>query len=199
MPKKAVPEHHTLFNDSSSIYESSGDEQSDGLYDDSPRVVDEDFHQCYICGFAFYSQIYSDDRYVNDISGVAIPLENYGPFHVPWKKADGLISGPRDDAERKKTIEPIIPIRGKNKSQILQDYDDDEDEYRVSTEWVGYPVHARCWELLTHHQLGIIAEKNLKNVMQAMIRRHDQKMWKRVFGLPDECGSLSSLHMHGVD
>ncbi|RDH20889.1 hypothetical protein M747DRAFT_304869 [Aspergillus niger ATCC 13496] len=217
MPKKAVPEHHTLFNDSSSIYESSGDEQSDGLYDDSPRVVDEDFHQCYICGFAFYSQIYSDDRYVNDvenmdmyirgsswwwmprrlilhsvktgkcqISGVAIPLENYGPFHVPWKKADGLISGPRDDAERKKTIEPIIPIRGKNKSQILQDYDDDEDEYRVSTEWVGYPVHARCWELLTHHQLGIIAEKNLKNVMQAMIRRHDQKMWKRVFGLPDE-------------
>lgn len=69
MPKKAVPEHHTLFNDSSSIYESSGDEQSDGLYDDSPRVVDEDFHQCYICGFAFYSQIYSDDRYVNDVSG----------------------------------------------------------------------------------------------------------------------------------
>ncbi|RDH39518.1 hypothetical protein BDQ94DRAFT_165225 [Aspergillus welwitschiae] len=116
MPKKAVPEHHTLSDDSSSIYGSSGDEQSDGLYDDSPHVVDEDLHQCYICGFAFYSRIYSNDRYTNDanevgmvidynsaesivlysvktgkcqISGVAIPLENYGPFHVPWKKADG--------------------------------------------------------------------------------------------------------------
>ncbi|EHA20543.1 hypothetical protein ASPNIDRAFT_44139 [Aspergillus niger ATCC 1015] len=191
MPKKAVPEHHTLSDDSSSIYGSSGDEQSDGLYDDSPYVVDEDLHQCYICGFAFYSRIYSNDRYTNDtgkcqISGVAIPLENRGPFHVPWKKADGLLDRPRDDTERKKTIRPIIPVRGKDQSQILEDYDDDEDEYRVSTEWVGYPVHARCWELLTHHQLGFVAEKNMEDVMQAMRKRHDQKMWKRVFGLPDE-------------
>ena len=120
------------------------------------------------------------------ISGVAIPLENRGPFHVPWKKADGLLDRPRDDTERKKTIRPIIPVRGKDQSQILEDYDNDEDEYRVSTEWVGYPVHARCWELLTHHQLGFVAEKNMEDVMQAMRKRHDQKMWKRVFGLPDE-------------
>lgn len=67
MPKKAVPEHQTLSDDSSSIYGSSGDEQSDGLYDGSPYKLDEDLHQCYICGFAFYSRIYSNDRYINDV------------------------------------------------------------------------------------------------------------------------------------
>ncbi|GLA41916.1 hypothetical protein AnigIFM63309_010236, partial [Aspergillus niger] len=181
MPKKVVPEHHTLSDDSSSIYGSSGDEQSDGLYDVSPHEVVEDFHQCYICGFAFYSRIYSNDRYTNDVGDYHHDRLRGGIY-----KAFKVENMDIDDTERKKTIRPIIPVRGKDQSQILEDYDDDEDEYRVSTEWIGYPVHARCWELLTHHQLGFIAEKDLEDVMQAMRKRHDQKMWKRVFALPDE-------------
>ncbi|EHA26560.1 hypothetical protein ASPNIDRAFT_36017 [Aspergillus niger ATCC 1015] len=39
-------------------------------------------------------------------------------------------------------------------------------------EWVAYFVHSRCWELLTHHDLGAIAERNLGIVLDALRDRH---------------------------
>ncbi|OJJ74828.1 hypothetical protein ASPBRDRAFT_463752 [Aspergillus brasiliensis CBS 101740] len=39
-------------------------------------------------------------------------------------------------------------------------------------EWVAYFVHSRCWELLTHHDLGVIAEKDLGLVLNALRDRH---------------------------
>jgi hypothetical protein len=34
--------------------------------------------------------------------------------------------------------------------------------------WVAYLVHSRCWELLTYHDLGVIAEKDLGIVLSAL-------------------------------
>ncbi|PLB50267.1 hypothetical protein P170DRAFT_435466 [Aspergillus steynii IBT 23096] len=41
----------------------------------------------------------------------------------------------------------------------------------LSTEWVGYIVHARCWELLSYHELGTVAEDDLDLFFAALRHR----------------------------
>lgn len=74
---------------------------------------------------------------------------------------------------------------------LMSGYEDD-----ISHDWMGYPVHARCWELLMHHKLGDIANKNLKVLMLALIQRHEENSWRRVCGMPDEWfgGRYASLY-----
>ncbi|CAK43567.1 uncharacterized protein An01g01970 [Aspergillus niger] len=45
-------------------------------------------------------------------------------------------------------------------------------------DWVGCTVHARCWELLSHHALGRVAETDLPAVIAALRYR------RRVVGSP---------------
>ncbi|TPR11925.1 ZIP zinc/iron transport family protein [Aspergillus niger] len=45
-------------------------------------------------------------------------------------------------------------------------------------DWVGCTVHARCWELLSHHALGRVAETDLPTVIAALRYR------RRVVGSP---------------
>ncbi|GLB18573.1 hypothetical protein AtubIFM61612_008470 [Aspergillus tubingensis] len=126
------------------------------------------------------------------ISGVTIPRMNYGTFFVPWKKTDGLIYEPRTSEQRRKVVMPMVKVVIDEEGHTLMSgYEDD-----ISQDWMGYPVHARCWELLMHHKLGDIANKNLKVLMLALIQRHEEKSWRRVCGMPDEWfgGRYASLY-----
>ncbi|GKZ20770.1 hypothetical protein AbraIFM66951_003072 [Aspergillus brasiliensis] len=122
---------------------------------------------------------------INDdcqISGVAIPRTNYDTFLVPWKKSDGLIYEPRTDEQRRKTVMPVPITKVDARVHTPISY----YEGTISHDWMGYPVHARCWELLMHHKLGDIANKNLKVVMEAIKQRHEKNSWRPVRGIPDE-------------
>ena len=53
----------------------------------------------------------------------------------------------------------------------------------TSAKWVGYIVHARCWELLSYHELGSIAESNLAQLLAALEHRrmmvsNQCKVWR---------------------
>ncbi|RDH16067.1 hypothetical protein M747DRAFT_309416 [Aspergillus niger ATCC 13496] len=52
-------------------------------------------------------------------------------------------------------------------------------------EWVAYFVHSRCWELLTHHDLGEIAERNLGIVLDALRDRH--KTLRDIYPVRTKC------------
>ncbi|OJJ71238.1 hypothetical protein ASPBRDRAFT_75834 [Aspergillus brasiliensis CBS 101740] len=184
-----MPELDTVSNDSSLLF-SSDDDHSDGHYNDSNLDGNYDFQRCGICGYAFYSNRFSSRRYIlhniiNDgcqISGVVIPRTNYGTFLVPWKKSDGLIYEPRTDEQRRKTVMPVPITKVDERVHTPISY----YEGTISHDWMGYPVHARCWELLMHHKLGDIANKNLKVVMEAIKQRHEKNSWRPVRGIPDE-------------
>lgn len=117
---------------------------------------------------------------------------NYGTFFVPWKMTDGLIYEPRTSEQRRKVVMPMVKVMIDEQGHTLMSgYEDD-----ISQDWMGYPVHARCWELLMHHKLGDIANKNLKVLMLALIQRHEENSWRRVCGMPDEWfgGRYASLY-----
>ncbi|KAB8209733.1 hypothetical protein BDV34DRAFT_6958 [Aspergillus parasiticus] len=87
------------------------------------------------------------------ISGVAVCTI----LSAPLNEGHGLVSRPW----RQRQIERVVEPR-------FHDY---YGEPRRCWKWVGYRVHARCWELLSYHELGATAEKNLAIVLAALRQR----------------------------
>ncbi|OJI86833.1 hypothetical protein ASPTUDRAFT_495334 [Aspergillus tubingensis CBS 134.48] len=81
---------------------------------------------------------------------------------VPMNETDGYIcgtwSGWLSPKERQAFVRPDILCP--------------TQEPEPDVEWVAYFVHSRCWELLTHHDLGTVAEKDLGIVLDALRDRH---------------------------
>ena len=101
-----------------------------------------------------------------------MPRSNVGFFHVPLQKDNGLIYEPRTKKDKQKTVYPEVQNPFKDP--------------RASHEWVGYSVHARCWELLTYHELGVIAERDMTALMAAVRQRCRNSMTRLNNPLPHE-------------
>ena len=116
--------------------------------------------------------LYNQKDKICHISGVSVPRSNVGFFHVPLQKDNGLIYEPRTKKDKQKTVYPEVQNPFKDP--------------RASHEWVGYSVHARCWELLTYHELGVIAERDMTALMAAVRQRCRNSMTRLNNPLPHE-------------
>ncbi|KAE8418244.1 hypothetical protein BDV36DRAFT_295279 [Aspergillus pseudocaelatus] len=76
---------------------------------------------------------------------------------APLNEEHGLVSRPWTQRQIERVVEP----RFHNYYR----------EPRPHWVWVGYRVHARCWELLSYHELGATAEKDLAIVLVALRQR----------------------------
>lgn len=84
---------------------------------------------------------------------------------------------------------------GQEKHVVIPKFRDPLKEPRPHWEWVGYHVHARCWELLLYHELGAFTERNLSTVLAAlrqsyMKRRRQSKIESPKMSLEGE----TSIH-----
>lgn len=89
----------------------------------------------------------------------------------PMNEEDGIVCGCSDCGNR------LFPK--KRQAFVCAKILCPTQEPAPGVEWVAYLVHSRCWELLTYHDLGVIAEKDLGIVLSALRDRYKRIGYRR--------------------
>lgn len=90
-------------------------------------------------------------------------------------------------------------LTGEERDHIIDYNFHDRYYWKVPmTEWIGDSAHARCWELLTYHRVGVIAKRNLRAVLMALRQKNEgaknrYKLWERYMKVE---GERSNFHLY---
>ncbi|OJJ75230.1 hypothetical protein ASPBRDRAFT_120644 [Aspergillus brasiliensis CBS 101740] len=151
---------------------------------------------CYICGFTFYSssshypsffKAQGDESYprLPNYKSVAkdegVDEREFESRYVPnqwwmWQRmilhreatSTYQVSGTYIASHCISALRVPITVEGQRVYIKPKVYCRDKATKRSPADWVGCAVHARCWELLSHHALGRFAESNLPAVLAAL-------------------------------
>ncbi|KAF9891119.1 hypothetical protein FE257_005055 [Aspergillus nanangensis] len=154
------------------------------------------FFGCHICGWAFSSDSPEVDEGYYLWSG----------GQLPWWACQRTILYRRSDATyhlseshsgyqgyRSLATVPVVINREKTQVQPLM-YKPPKNKKRArASRWEGLPVHDHCWDLLSHHELGSIAERDLAMICPVLHHRRRMmgnqcKIWRRQ--RKDRCGPI---------
>ncbi|PWY93561.1 hypothetical protein BO94DRAFT_543774 [Aspergillus sclerotioniger CBS 115572] len=112
--------------------------------------------------------LYNQNKRTLHVSGVTVRLTDEDSFNVPLDEMKGLSPKMYYDYEISGTARPVPWDPFKKPSP--------------NDEWVGYPIHARCWELLKHHELSDIANRDLGAVVSVLERTYENFRIVNQFG-----------------